>query len=736
MTASQLVEVEFVPTDSAIETDEIMLIPRTVQQVTGPVVMSGQNRATWRGNVFQFPETGTFKVLRVRGAKGAITATVNIYANEADVVTKTINVADDTDIRITGLSANELFEVEIESSNTIDEVVLIPRTVQTVTGPLVLGKRASWKGMLFQFPESGYFKVGRVRGKAGIVTGTLNFYVDEATVATKSVDVTTDADFRITGMTASQLVEVEFVPTNSAIEVDELMLIPRTVQVVTGPMVISGTNRATWRGMVFQFPDTGTFKVLRVRGPEGSIAATVNFYADEAVAVTKTVNITSDTDVRLTALTPNELWEVEVVATQAIDEVVLIPRSVQMVNGPVVLSKQGRISWKGNLVQFPDTGTFKVLRARGRAGAVTAIVNLYADEAASPTRTVAITSDTDIRLDLLTPNELWEIEVVPTGELDEVVLIPRDVQTVTGPVVLSTRNRLSWKGNVFYFPRRGYFKVARVRGAPGATLGTLNLRADEADAVTLATVISNDTDVRLTETTPGDLWEVEMTGNGDLDEVVLWPQAVQEINSPVVHVARAVNQTPATWLAQEYRYPEPVRMRSIQVKSRTYPVTLTIYCDGTQITGSPYTVSNATELRLTHPIAYGRVWEFDASVAGVIDSVTLWAEQLIQPAQGVVQIKYDGVQGVVSTLAKVIRFPKEDYFATARVDASVYPVQLKFYRDGARDKTYERTVMDRKGFWLPKWQPARTWEIDAVSSSATGIIYSVSLAKSMAALRG
>jgi len=604
--------------------------------VTGPMVISGTNRATWRGMVFQFPDTGTFKVLRVRGPAGSITATVNIYANEATVATKTVNITDDTDVRLTALTPNELWEVEVVATQAIDEVVLIPRKVVTVTGPVVLSgdNRLSWKGMLFQFPDRGSFKVGRVRGRAGAVTATLNFYENEADAASSTVAVTNDTDFRMTGVNAVELVEVELVPTGE------------------------------------------------------------------------------------------------------VDELVLIPRSVQMVNGPVVLSKQGRISWKGNLVQFPDTGTFKVLRARGRAGTVTATVNLYADEAASPTRTVAITNDTDIRLDLLTPNELWEIEVIPTGELDEVVLIPRDVQTVTGPVVLSTRNRLSWKGNVFYFPRRGYFKVARVRGNPGATLGTLNLRADEADVVTLATVISNDTDVRLTETTPGDLWEVEMTGNGDLDEVVLWPQAVQEINTPVIHVARAVNQAPATWLAQEYRYPEPVRMRSIQIKARTYPVTLTIYCDGTQITGSPYTVANATELRLTHPISYGRVWEFDAALAGVIDSVTLWAEQLIQPAQGVVQIKYDGVQGVVSTLAKVIRFPKEDYFATARVDASVYPVQLKFYRDGARDKTYEKTVQNRSGFWLPKWQPARTWEIDAVSSSATGIIYSVSLAKSMAALRG
>jgi hypothetical protein len=346
-----------------------------------------------------------------------------------------------------------------------------------------------------------------------------------------------------------------------------------------------------------------------------------------------------------------------------------------------------------------------------------------------------MTSDADYRIATTgtSDNDLWEVDTTCSGEIYELMLIPRVVQEVTGPIVLSSKNRLTWLGNVFYFPRRGYFEVARIRGFTGATLGTLNLRSNEADSVTLATVISDDTDVKLAATTPNDLWEVDVSGNGLIDEVTLWPQAVTETNSPVIHVKRGENQAPATWLGNEYRYPEPIRIRTAQVKSEVYPVTLTITCDGVAVSGSPYSVANATEFRLNHNLSVGRVWGFDASVAGVIDSVTLWAEQLIQPKDAVVTLKYDGVQGQVSTLAKVIQFAKEDCFACARVHASAYPVTLKFYRDGGKTVYHQKTVTNDNGFWLPKWQPARQWEIDVISAS--GIIYTVTLAKSMIALR-
>lgn len=729
----ELVEVEFIPTSQSIQADEIFLMPRSIETVSGPIVV--RNRPTWKGMLFQFPEKGTFKVGRLRGPSGTVTGTLNFYVDESASATVSTSITTDADFRITGINAAELVEVEfVPTDQTIqcDELVLIPRTVMMINGPTLITRRdrLSWRGMVFAFHNKGSFKVGRIRGRAGSVSATLNFYADEAASATVTTSVSSDVDFRITGLNDAELVEVEVVPTG---EIDDLLLIPRQVVTVTGPVVLSSSNRDSWKGMLFQFPDKGSFKVARVRGRAGSVSATLNFYENEAATATSTVSLASDTDVRLTGVNAVELVEVELVPTGEIDEVVLIPRTVQTVNGPIVLSKAGRLSWKGTVVQFPDTGTFKVARIRGRAGSVSATLNLYSNEAETVTRTISISSDTDVRLDLLTPNELWEIEVVSTGEIDELVLIPRTVQTVNGPVVLRTDNRLSWKGNVFYFPRRGWFKVARVRGNPGATLGTLNLRSDESNTVTLATTISNDTDLRLAEQTPTDLWEVEMTGNGDLDEVILWPQFAQDTNSPVIRVARGESQAPASWLAREFRYPEPVRMRTAQIKSRTYPVTLTIYCDGSQVAGSPYTVSDASEFRLSQPISSGRVWEFDASASGVLDEVVLWAEQLIPANDGLVALKYDGVNGVISTLAKVIQYPQEDYFSCVRVHASSYPVTLRIYRDGGKTVHYQTSITNDNGRWLPKWQPARKWEVDAVTTS--GIIYSINLAKSMSGLR-
>jgi hypothetical protein len=714
----------------------------------------GSGVFTWKSKVFDSDQPVEMHVAKIEGAAG--THTLTLLADGVSVYSETVTAGIDTPLwdHTVGSTSREMtsarsWELEISGSTRIDSVSLIHRERIVVTGPVRLTQantEGSWRRLLFQFPDTGRFKVLRLRTNKypqppAETPVSVEFF--RGATSDGSISVLSEEDIRLTGVVENNLWEIDVQTTE---EIFELLLIPRQVEKVTGPVFLR--NRPSWKGMLFEFPETGYFKVGRVRGADGNIDGTLSFYANESETATKSISVSNNTDFRITGLAGTRLLEVEFVPTLTepspdgkmpqVDEVMLIPRTVQQVNGPVVLSGANRSTWLGNVFRFSTPGSFKVARIRGTDGDPLGTLNIYKNEALNPTRSIAINSDLDVRIatsPTMAADELWEVGFVNTytdRAVDEMVLIPREVQTVSGPVVLSSRNRVSWKGNLFYFPRSGYFKVVRVRGNPA--LCTLNFRADESDTVTLATGIVNDTDIRLADQTPNDLWEVELADNSEIDEVVLWPQAVQETNSPVIHQARGVNQAPATWLAQEFRYPEPVRMRSAQVKARTYPVTLTIYCDGTQVTGSPYTVANATEFRLTQAVSTGRVWEFDASVAGVIDSVTLFAEQLIQPQAAVVAIKYDGVQGVVSTLAKVVRFAREDYFSCARVDASVYPVTLTFYRDGVKNKTYEVTVRDKTGFRLPKWQPCRTWEIDAVSS--TGIIYTVSLAKSMSALRG
>ena len=691
---------------------------------------SGAGNFTWKSKLWEWPQPIEFHALQVQGEAG--THTVKLYADGVEVYSGTVTT--NTDVRLTrGMTAGRRWELQISGSTKVDNIGLIHRERIMVNGPMLLTKdqvEGCWKGLLFRIPDTGRFKVVRCRASDYNVTAA--FYRDTTSDSTQTL--TGDTDTRLTGQTDNDLWEVDL---TGAGEFYELLLVPRAVETVIGP--ISLRNQATWKGKLFQFPGRGTFKVGRIRGADGAVTGTLNFYANESASATKTVNVTTDVDFRINDLGNMELVEVEFIPTDQttqVDELFLVPRTVETVTGPILL--KDRATWKGLVFQFPDKGTFKVGRLRGPAGVVTGTLNFYADESEAATKSIAVTTDTDFRITGVAGAELVEVEFVPTDQTikcDELLLVPRTVQTVTGPVVLSKQGRATWLGNVFYFPRKGWFRVARARGAPGATLGTLALRSDETDVATLTQVLSNDTDLRLTETTPNDLWEVEVTGNGELDELILWPQAFTEVQTPVVHVARATSGAPATWLANEFQFPENVRLRSAIVKAPSYAsVVLKVWCGGVAVNGSPYTVTNANEFRLTLPASVGRRWEFDLESTGQVDEVTLFFEQEILAGQAAAHLRYDGVQGQVSTLARVIRFKKDDYFACAKVRASSYPVRMKMYRDREQNPSVNLNVENDAGFWLPKVDPAATWEVDVILDA--GILYEVALAKSMSGLRG
>lgn len=586
----------------------------------------------------------------------------------------------------------------------------------------------TWQSKIFELPEPVEMHVMQMEGSGA---ATITVYGDnDAVMFTEAI--TAGTDFRIPRTTGTSR-QWSFQIVGNGV-VSKVSLIHRERIEVNGPMNLTKAQaEGSWRGLMFKFPTTGRFKVVRVRASDYDVTA--DFYRGSTLDSENTLE--DDAEFRLTKKTDNDLWEVDITATGEVYELMLVPRIVRIVDGPVVLRNLQHL--RGHLFHFPNAGSFKVGRVRGADGNPSGSLNFYVDEVDTPaTLAVPVSTDADFRITEVNAAELVEVEFVPTDQkiqVDEILLIPRTVQTVTGPVVLTKAGRMSWRGTVVQFPRSGTFKVYRSRG-PGTVTATLNLYADEAGTATKTILdIANDADARIESLAPNNLWEIEVIPAGELDEFILWPQAEQETNSPVIHVARAVSQGPATWLAQEFRYQEPVRMRTAIVKSRAYPVTLTVYCDGAQVAGSPFTVADAKEFRLNLPAAIGRVWEFDVAVSGVIDSVTMFAETIQDVDVAAFYLKYDGVKGNISTLARVMRFRRDECFNCAKVQASAYPVTLKLYRDYAKTPTYTAQVVNSSGFRLPKIQPARTWEIDAIPKDTATIIHSVALAKSMAALR-
>jgi hypothetical protein len=201
--------------------------------------------------------------------------------------------------------------------------------------------------------------------------------------------------------------------------------------------------------------------------------------------------------------------------------------------------------------------------------------------------------------------------------------------------------------------------------------------------------------------------------------------------SGTVRTFSTTTPTTFTWRSKAFVSDLPIELHVAQLVGASGTHTLTLYADGAASPVFTGTITAGTDLVITRGLAAAKRWEIQiAGGSAKVQSLAIIHRERIA-ANGPVVITHPKVEG--SWLRLLMEFEKEDYFSCAMVDASVYPVVLKIYRDGGKTVHHQRTVTDSKGFWLPKWQPAGEWEIDVIPSSGT--IYTVTLAKSMAALR-
>ena len=184
-----------------------------------------------------------------------------------------------------------------------------------------------------------------------------------------------------------------------------------------------------------------------------------------------------------------------------------------------------------------------------------------------------------------------------------------------------------------------------------------------------------------------------------------------------------------TWKSKVYGVDLPMEMHVAKMTGDAGTNTLKMYADGVEVYSG--TITNNVDLPLTRGMAEGLSWEFQLEGSTKVETFALIHRDNVM-VHGGLRIDYKASEG--SWLRLIYQHAREDAVTCVRIHASVYPVIIKLYRAHGKTAFYTRTVHDQNGFWLPKFQPARQWEMDVTATD--GVIYEVSIAKSMAQLRG
>jgi hypothetical protein len=473
--------------------DELLLIEKKVHQLNGSLRLTpAEVQYSWKAMYFQVARVGTFNVGRVRSESYPVTMT--IYRDGTLALTKVIT--DDQDFKVLGdagaplVSADE-WRIDLSTDAdpaAIKELVLTSREAMEVSGPVRLTEKSrpvSWKSMLFYFPRTGCFSVGRIRAETYPVT--LKIYRDAALVQT--VTVTNDTDFRLQTQTQNDYWTIDVESTGW---IHELVLLPKAVTSMTGNTIrhTKESRPVTWRGMYYQFPRVNTFTVGRVRADSYATPLTLRLYNDGTLVYTK--SITSDAEFVILGddgqyLASNGQWEVDLDAgTTNVEDVLLLGRDpIPLGQNGIRLNDQNRpYSWKGLLFQFPRVGSFAAGRIRAESYPVTLKVRRLGD---TTWTSITVANDSDFRFpDTLTASsDQWEVDVETDGYVDELILSVRDPITVNEVVRLTDANRpLTWNGLLFHFPRAGMVTVGRVR----AETYPLNMKIRKVGDVSWTTV--------------------------------------------------------------------------------------------------------------------------------------------------------------------------------------------------------------------------------------------------------
>lgn len=282
----------------------------------------------------------------------------------------------------------------------------------------------------------------------------------------------------------------------------------------------------------------------------------------------------------------------------------------------------------------------------------------------------------------------------------------------------------TWKSKVFDSDLPIEMHVIQVTGDSGSH--SVELFADGV-SIHSSSVSANTDAIVPIGTVAAKSWEIQVVGSTRVDGIAMIHRDRMPVSGPM---RLTQSNTEGSWRRLLFSFQNRGRFDVAMFRSSAYNVTADFYRDS--VLDATRTVANDTDFRIGCT-ADNDLWEVDVTASGEVYECVLVPRQVEKVRDAIIHMKNDGVSGLPTMLARIVEFPREDYFACVRVRATVYPVTVRVYREGSANPIWTLSVTSDGGRWLPRVQPSRVWEVDAVAAS--GVIHSVSLAKSMTALR-
>jgi len=604
-----------------------------------------------------------------------------------------------------------LFEyARIVADGEVDIIVTGGATTATYTipddTPVLLG----------QFEANDVTKNTGVVGAGGIPPEVINGSASPPRYAPPPAASDTDEE-GITYMNHSREWEFE-VRTNNTVRSMEFF--ERQVREAGSVVQLTPENTPVWESIWLEFPDRGHF-VAGTCSFEGAGTATIKFHENGKV-LRHTEAVTSGTVFSLPkTIADSDLWRVEVITTGKVNSLTLFAQQTQPVGKTLSEFKSIVQPWLFKRYECVDSQTFLKGLTVEAGGNIT--VNLYLNGSDTAT-TVLLTNDEEYRFDDIRCSSLEFDFGGDDYKVNKVLFTTRMVNQLPSGGAINMVNAQSWRGNLFSFPDRGKFVAAQVvaddygigENLDNESIGnvTMIIYADGVEVYN--EIVQNGNAFELPRTlTEATLWEIDVIASTQVYSVTLLPRS-QVQSGKIIRVGSNENGFPP-WIHARYEFVGEEEVKSIIVRSDSYPVTMNTYIEGADESTRTMVIENAQEILL--PTTYSEFDGFIGEVRAHAVDISFGADnhlinEVFLFAADTQQITSEGVSlsGSHTWRGLRYRFPDKGSFAACSIGASNYAgLNLILRADGV--EVFNKAVGNADYFQLPRTLPeASLWEVD------------------------
>lgn len=674
---------DYLVSEFALDTAEIYAVGQD------PLVLDG-GLGTYR---LQFGTPGRVAALQVV-ADQYTTITVTVKVDGVQVLSQTVTSGAAVKMPRTVLRGYS-WTITVTPSGSplplIHRLVVYPQRTQLLNGPVHVVQA---HGIVPEWVYTRYELVDKKQPASVVCLTTepvtTDIYADDSATPTATVTL---ADRVEADLNLAHCGVVEVQPRVDA-SVNELFLFPVNSVAVNGPVVME--RPVQQMGHVLQFQDAGRFMVVTVDAADYT-GLTVTLTSAEAATVTASPTSAAPALFGLSTA-ESRVWRLSV-SGGPVRRLVLYPETVQGVAGVLVSAGPSGAVPPWLYTQYVMGESTELRSGVVISDAYPVTLQVYADGASSVSKSVTVADSKEFLIEGLAAAETFRVRFA--GEDNSVrgfSLYPKQNIQVSGPVRLDRR---PWRGLFLSMAGEGTWRLARALNAGG----TLTLKADGAAGVT-RTVAADEWVSLPRSLTWADRWTLDFSSTGEPHEIGLWPLDTQQASADGLYLpARPGGPMPWDW--QRYQFGAPTVLASGRVAAESYPVTVSLYCDGATTATDSVVVTDAREFRIDGLDACTTV---EIHTTGAPSAVALFAQQAVQ----------GDTNGVVLTgpnwRNRLVRWKDPNAPAVVRVAADDYTdMTLRVYRAGVLVAT--ETIADGREYLLDRtFENGREWTFDLDSA--------------------